>query len=138
VIQRHPLAVTVTVAMILLASACGPGQGDPAVWAVDPANPTTASSTSFTALVMRIGCAGGRTGEVFEPTINADEDEVIITFTVAPISGDQTCPGNDAVPVVVDLGEPIGDRRLVDGACRSGQAPAGRCDPNDPTWLPDP
>ena len=124
--------------MVLLASACGSGDGDPAVWAVDPTSPTTESSQTFTALVMRIGCAGGRTSEVFDPNIDADDDEIIITFTVAPISGDQECPSNDAVPFVVELDEPIGDRRLVDGACRSGEAPARLCDPNDPIWVPDP
>ena len=130
------LALAVTVTMVTLASACGSDEGDPAIWVVDPASPTTETSRSFTALVMRADCAGGRTGEVFEPLIDADDDEIVITFTVAPISGDQSCPSNDVVPVVVDLDEPIGDRQLVDGACRSGQAPAELCAPNTRIWLP--
>ena len=84
--------ITVAVAMALLASACGSGQREPTVWATGP-------------------------GEVFEPTINSDDDEIIITFAVAPSSGPQICRSNGAVPVVVDLDEPIGDRRVDDGAC---------------------
>ncbi|MEM9203138.1 MAG: hypothetical protein AAGC53_15885 [Actinomycetota bacterium] len=115
---------------VLAAASCGSGSGDPAVWAVDPADPPTESSESFTALVMRVGCAGGRTGEVLEPTVDIGDDEIIIVFTVAAISGDQECPGNDVARVVVEVGEPIGDRPLVDGTCRAGVAPAGLCGPD--------
>lgn len=32
-------------------------------------------------------------------------------------SGDHTCPGNDAVPVEIELDESLGGRNLVDAAC---------------------
>ena len=133
--NRLPLVVAVVVASGMLAAACASSDGDPAVWALDPTDLPAESSESFTVLVMRVGCAGGRTGEVLQPTIEASDDEIVITFTVAPVSGAQDCPGNDIVPIVVDVGEPIDGRRIVDGSCRTGAAPAGLCD-EAANWLP--
>lgn len=95
--------------------------GDTAVWDVDADDPPTSASASFTALVTRLGCSGGETGEVREPVVSIDADGIVVTFTVAPLSGGD-CPGNDPVPQVVELDEPIGDRELVDGACLSAEA----------------
>ena len=76
----------------------------------------------MTALVERVGCSGGTTGKVLAPGIRRTRDEVVITFTVERLPpGFYTCPGNDQVPYRVDLGEPLGRRKLVDGLClRSG------------------
>ncbi|MEM9656700.1 MAG: hypothetical protein AAGA65_31790 [Actinomycetota bacterium] len=74
------------------------------------------------ALVSRLGCSGGRTGEIWQPDLVLDDDQVVITFFVEPFEGDATCPGNDEVPYVVDLGQVLGDRELVDGACLAGRA----------------
>jgi hypothetical protein len=49
--------------------------------------------------------------------------EIVVTFTVAPLKpGAYTCMGNDRVARTVNVGEPIGARRLVDGGCQSGEA----------------
>lgn len=96
-------------------------EGDTAVWDLDPASLPTESSTAVTALVTRLGCNGGRTGKVLEPVVSADGEQVVVTFSVEPVPGGD-CPGNDSVPYVVELGGPLGDRELVDGACLSGDA----------------
>jgi hypothetical protein len=77
---------------------------------------------SFTAFVTRLDCNGGVTGEVLEPTVEVDNAEIVVTFTVKAAPGGD-CPTNDQVPFVVDVGQPIGARRLLDGACRpTGEA----------------
>src|SRR3954454_7464694 len=56
------------------------------------------SSTKFTALVSRLGCHGGVTGQVLRPEIHRTESEVVVTFRVAlKRSRAASCPGNDQV-----------------------------------------
>jgi hypothetical protein len=95
--------------------------------------------STFTAHVERLGCSGGVTGTAIDPQIALRDDEVVITFTVKELpDGPQLCPGNDEVAVGVDLGEPIGNRTLVDGACVSGTAAAstGACSDGSVRWTP--
>jgi len=110
--------------------------GDTATWTVDVDDPPTAGSSSFTALVTRVGCGGGRTGEVLRPEVGVTETEVVLTFTVAALEGPAPCPGNDAVPTVVDLGTPLGDRLLVDGGCRTEPDAAPLCADDGVRWRP--
>lgn len=107
--------------------------GDPAVWLlwtqmaelglppVHDTDPLSSASSSFTAQVMRLGCSGGRTGTVLAPEIVWSNDQIIVTFAVDPLApgGTYECPSNDVVPYEVELGQPIGQRQLVDGACLS-------------------
>jgi len=98
-----------------------PEPGDAATWTLDPARLPVPGDSTFTAEVTRLGCHGGETGRVLRPGVVANDREVIVTFTVeAAEPGEYTCQGNDAVTATVDIGEPIGDRALVDGACRPG------------------
>lgn len=95
--------------------------GYPAVWFIRPGPDVTSASESFTALVTRLACNSGVTGAVLPPTVKSSDARVVVTFTVkAGQPGAQTCIGNRPVPVVVNLGEAIGQRQLVDGACHSG------------------
>lgn len=108
--------------------------GDGAVWTVSPAM-VTSESTEVVAEVRRLGCAGGGfTGRILEPKVGVRGDEIVITFEVAtPIGRPNTgivCASNDVKTYVVNLGEPVGDRTLVDGAC-PGTSPA-----RDP-WCAD-
>lgn len=110
---------------LLWSSACGSddGAGDTAIWEIEDASPPTSESTAFTASVTRLGCASGETGEVQEPDVAIEAERVVVTFTVEALSGgDYDCPGNDWVPFQVDIGEPLGDREIVDGACLGGEA----------------
>jgi hypothetical protein len=109
--------------------------GDPAVWMTASgwaaanylppvAEAVTSESSTFTAQVTRLGCSSGITGEVLAPEIVLSETEIVVTFSVDPLPQDRNyaCPGNDLVPDVVELGEAIGPRQLVDGACLPGGA----------------
>lgn len=102
------------------ANSAGIELGDGAVWTVSPGM-VTSDSTEVVAEVRRLGCAGGMTGRVLEPKVVVRGDEIVITFEVAtPIGRLNTgivCASNDVKTFVVNLGEPVGDRRLVDGAC---------------------
>ncbi len=104
-----------------------PGEHAPetAVWSIAPGDELTSASSVFTAQVSRLGCSGGVTGPVRPPSIEKVANRIVVTFTVQPVGpGGHTCPGNDQVPTRVDLGEPIRDRQLVDGACRAGKEAA--------------
>ncbi len=110
------------VAAPLVSSAQG-SEGATATWDVDVSDLPTADSTAFTALVVRLGCNNGDTGVVLDPAIAVEPDRVVVTFEVEPLPpGAYTCPGNRPVPYTVDLGGPIGERELVDGACLAGEA----------------
>lgn len=134
--RRMGMRTRVVVVLFLIGSAAcasdGPGldadvnsqrNGETAVWRANPEDPPTSSAETFTALVTRLDCSSGVTGEVLEPSIVVRHDAVVVTFEVAPLPrGNYTCQGNDEVPYVVDVGEPIGVRDVVDGACLSGEA----------------
>lgn len=115
-----------------------PAQGSTAVWTVDDTAPPRADSDSFKALVTRVECSGGQTGEVLEPQVIVEGERIVVTFTVAPLpEGGYPCPGNDQVPYTVQLGEPIGQRTLVDGACLSGEAASTSfCEEGPTRWTP--
>ena len=106
------------------------GLGD-ADWVFDPALPKPGpDSQTFVALVTERECASGQSseGRVVGPDILDAGDELLVTFAVRPLGGDlQTCPGNPPTRVRVDLGEPLGDRILVDG---------GSLPPRDPATEP--
>ncbi len=99
-----------------------PTEGATATWALADEAPVSSDDTIFVQ-VTRLGCNDGVTGDVLDPVVQATDTEIVVSISVAALpAGDHTCPGNDAVPVTVVLGEPIGNRRLVDGACRSTEA----------------
>lgn len=50
------------------------------------------------------------------PTISIADDSIAITFTARPLSGIQTCQGHPPTPYRIELDEPVGDRKLLDGA----------------------
>ena len=94
--------------------------GDAAIWTMESADSVTPESARFTALVQRVACSGGTTGDVYTPIIEFNDTDIVITFTVELLDGDvfYACLDNDQVPYIVELAEPIGQRPLVDGACR--------------------
>lgn len=132
---------------VLLLASCGAGVevGDPATWTLlAPTDATqsqqlTSDTELFTAWVTRAGCSGGVTGTVFGPQISKGDSEIEVIFKVEAIGdGLQLCPGNDTVSIEVDLGEPIGDRRIVDGGCAVDRhdSSTGRCREGPVRWAP--
>jgi hypothetical protein len=106
---------------------------------VGPDQSVQKSSTKFTALVSRLGCNSGVTGQVLAPEIQMSESEVVVTFSVAPRQpGPATCPGNDQVSYEVDLGEPLGNRAFIDGHCLPGgeAATTSLCVPDSTRFRP--
>jgi hypothetical protein len=77
-------------------------------------------------LVVEQECTGGRdaAGRV-EVIIEASPDQVRLVAAVQPLDGAQPCPDNPPTPVTVNLGEPLGDRTVVD----AGRYPARRLQP---------
>lgn len=121
--MRFRLApVLLSAALTGACAAAGAGSGtDAAVWDLAPDQTIAGPSTMFTALVSRLGCNNGVTGQVQAPEIRLGDTEVVVTFRVAPgPPHEAACPGNVPVPYEVDLGEPLRDRALVDGRCLPG------------------
>lgn len=95
--------------------------GDAAVWSLGHDQSLQKSSRKFTALVSRLDCNNGVTGQVLAPEIHISESEVVVTFSVVTKQLDRAdCPSNDKVSYEVDLGEPLRDRALIDGQCLPG------------------
>lgn len=96
--------------------------GDTATWTLAEPEQVSSGTTSFTLNVTRLGCAGGKTGVVLEPTFTTSDTQIIIRANVKSLTGGARCPGNDSVPVTVTLDEPIGNRVLLDASCLEGDA----------------
>lgn len=98
-----------------------------AEWAFDPAQPKPGAATQvFDALVTEMSCNDGQPadGRFVGPQIVKSVDTVLVIFAVRPLPGGHTCPSNPSTRITVDLGEPLGERQLLDG---------GRLPPGDPT-----
>lgn len=101
----------------------GPGAGEAATWTLLHPARVTAESTVIEVGVVRLGCSSGVTGELRRPEISYETDRIVIEIDVERFEGGAAdCQGNDSVPLMVELTEPIGDRELVDGACLEGEA----------------
>ena len=109
-----------------------------AIWNIDPNAPPAPGSAKFTALVERLGCNDGVTGNVHRPKVHFGKTEIVVTFTVAPVtSGFHNCLGNRPAARSVNIGKPIGERRLVDGACLTGEAKStSHCSQGAVRWSP--
>jgi hypothetical protein len=77
----------------------------------------------FEALVTETSCAGASSplGRILGPDVIFTTDSVLVIFAVRQLGGVQTCPGNPSVRVLVDLGQALGDRKLLD----AGRLPYG-------------
>ena len=108
----------------------GAAAGD-ATWWVDTALiPLAPETTEIKGFVVETACASGQSpeGRVNDPVIQYTAESVTVTFTIVPPPGDaQDCPSNPEFPVTVTLGEPLGERALLDG---------GSTPPRDATTTP--
>lgn len=99
---------------------CGalPGSTAAASWTLAPGQAVAPTTKQLEVLVTRVGCNSGVTGEVEEPEIDVRSDRVIVTFVVTPGElGSADCQGNQEVPFLLTLPEPLGSRALADGQC---------------------
>ena len=109
--------------------------GETATWQLGDSVNLGSDSTSIEVEVTRLGCASGVTGETLAPIVTYSSEQIAIRIDVEPFDGDGAeCPGNDAVPVVVQLDQPLGQRTLIDGGClRSDAANTATCE-SDLRW----
>ncbi|XBH21784.1 hypothetical protein V5R04_00730 [Jonesiaceae bacterium BS-20] len=132
-VRAPKFLLALTTAAVLVLAACGsdssatsaPAPGAEGTWELMDPGQVTPDSTSIDIGVTRIACASGMTGEIEQPIVSYEPDQIIIRSDVVPHEDPDavfTCPGNDAVPVTVKLDEPIGDREMVDGICLAGEA----------------
>ncbi|MGO2051887.1 hypothetical protein ACT3TP_02725 [Glutamicibacter sp. AOP38-B1-38] len=112
--------------------------GEVATWELLDSSEVTLNSTSLQLGVTRLDCAGGVTGTVLEPMVQVEQERIVIRVDVEPLSpGAYNCQGNNAVPVTVQLNQPVGDRELVDAACLEGRAvDTAACIDNGVRWRP--
>ena len=104
--------------------------GETAVWELADPSGVSPQSEQVDLLVSRLECASGVTGATLPPVVSLGEADVVIRVDASwnGTSGG-TCPANDLVPVTVQLGEPLGQRALVDGAClREDAAGTASCE----------
>jgi hypothetical protein len=113
----------------------GPSIG---VWELSDIEAVDATTERLDVEVTRLECSGGVTGEVLEPVVTLEADRILIRTDVAPLpEGNYDCQGNDRVPVTIELGEPVGDRELVDAACLEETASStGFCQDDGVRWRP--
>ena len=93
-----------------------PSETQPATWFLPAGFVVDPGATQVEVLVGEQGCTSGEgaEGNTAEPVVEVTATEVYIAVATFIRRGPQNCPGHPLAPVVVDLGEPVGDRVLVD------------------------
>jgi LysM repeat protein len=87
-----------------------------ATWSLDPAYPYSAGATELHILVEEWSCHGMLSAEGrIAQNIQYRDQAVVVTLAVRSPSGFQTCPAPPPTPHVLHLGQPVGDRDLLDG-----------------------
>ena len=109
-----------------------------AIWEISSPETLDADVERVEIEVSRLGCSNGETGDITEVDVVAGEGQIAIRASVEPLYGSAyNCLGNNAVPTTVDLGEPLGDRELIDGACEHERAAATRICETSVRWAAD-
>ncbi|HPF80603.1 hypothetical protein [Nostocoides australiense] len=106
-----------------------------ATWTLPEEQDPTPATQELTVMVSRIECNGGRTGTLRGAKVNEHDDEVVVTTYVAKQRpGAYTCLGNDLKPLTVPLKTPLGERKLVDGACTDATRQTALCLDDGVRW----
>jgi hypothetical protein len=87
-------------------------------WRLDPTQEANPDETVLRLLVHEQAFASGQRadGRFLVPEIYLDADELVIRIFISPRQGFQTNSRNPETPVRVALPEPVGTRRVIDGA----------------------
>lgn len=93
------------------------GALEAAQWELAPDQQLTRVTTRVDVLVTERGCASGQSaqGRIAPAAVLSDPQSITIVFGLKPLPGAQTCPLGPPVMIRVDLGEPLGERALLDG-----------------------
>ncbi len=113
-------------------------------WRLDPSQPLDKTSSTLLLLATGRACSSGQPmGErLRQPQILLTQQSVYLLLVADRPAGAQECPGNPEEPVTIDLGEPIGDRPLVNARIVTGTladyvpvSPCGQLEPLLPQDL---
>jgi hypothetical protein len=76
------------------------------------------ASRSVGASVTEQDCAGGEPlgDRLHSPRVTYGRTDIVIQFVADPLPGDHDCAGNPTTLLEIELSEPIGNRRLLDGS----------------------
>jgi hypothetical protein len=87
-------------------------------WRLDPSHEVEPNETVLRVLVTEQTFAGGQRahGRVLQPDLHLDAEELVLTIFVTPQPGFQARSPNPETPVRIALPQPVGPRRLTDGA----------------------
>jgi hypothetical protein len=114
--RRWPRVVRAAVLAVLVAGVWAlASRTQEAVWFLAADQVPDPSSSTVTVLVDEVGCSSGERPSIPRPRVELGETTVTIAVrTRARLALGQSCPAVPPTPVTVDLGEPLGDRTLVD------------------------
>lgn len=89
-----------------------------AIWELGPGFEITPETRTLHLLVTETACASGQSpeGRILEPTIGYSANAISISINMRVFGGAVNCIGNAPYPLTVELSEPVGDRRLIEGA----------------------
>lgn len=87
-----------------------------ATWVTDPDSAPDPRSSTLDVLVMERSCANGEPpiGREIRPVVLSGEDALEIVVLIEEVKGGANCPGNPWHATTIELGEPLGERTLVD------------------------
>lgn len=109
-----------------------------ATWEVSDPSAVSPDDATLEVGVSRLGCANGETGEISDVDVDRGDDQIVVRASVEPLDGSSyNCLGNDVVKIEIDLGAPLGDRDLVDGACEHPRAARTTFCDSEVRWAAD-
>jgi len=87
-------------------------------WRLDPTHRPQPQDNILRVLVTEQTFSGGQraSGRVLAPDLHLGSDHIVLTLFVKPRPGYQAGSSNPETPVRIALPEPLGHRRLIDGA----------------------
>jgi hypothetical protein len=103
----------------LTPAAPDPGVSQAATWWLDPASlPIDPQAMQLRGFVLERQCASGQSpeGRILTPDVDYGARALTVTFSIAPLPGDQDCQGNEPFGVIFELEEPVGERPILDGS----------------------
>jgi hypothetical protein len=94
-------------------------------WRLDPRSESSPDDEVLRVLLTEQTFSGGQRADsrVLAPDLYIDDNDLVLTMFVTPRPGFQWGSNNPETPVRVALGEPVGLRRLIDGALVRWVAP---------------
>lgn len=74
------------------------------------------SSSTLQVLVLEVGCSSGKgaAGNIARPRVTVTNDSVTINVRTYVRYGAQNCQGSTMAPLEIDIGVPLGARKLID------------------------